>query len=120
MTHAHEPTSCAAATNAAVELVWTQQQSLAELHASEIGYQVKTAPAKKRGAVIGSAAKLSSEGLMAAAKLARDKEERKRAEVCSSTLPNSHDTPAIFFITGSEWAKSVEKVARQVACRPSL
>ena len=101
MTHAHELSSCAAATNAAVEAVWTQQQSLAELHAPEIGYQVKTAPAKKRGAVIGSAAKLSSEGLMAAAKLARDKEERKRAEVCSSALPISHNSPAIFSVTGN-------------------
>ena len=58
-----------------------QQQSLADLHAPEVTYQVKSAPTKKRGAVIGSAAKLSSEGLMAAAKLAREKEERKRAQV---------------------------------------
>ena len=62
---------------------WHQQQSLADLHAPEATYQVKSAPIKKRGAVIGSAAKLSSEGLMAAAKLAREKEERKRAQVRS-------------------------------------
>ena len=62
---------------------WHQQQSLADLHAPEATYQVKSAPTKKRGAVIGSAAKLSSEGLMAAAKLAREKEERKRAQVRS-------------------------------------
>ena len=72
---------CAAATNAAVEQVWTQQHSLADLQAPEIAYQVKAAPAKKRGAVIGSAAKLSSEGLMAAAKLAKEKEEQRRAQV---------------------------------------
>ena len=73
----------AAATTAAVQQEWHQQQSLAGLHAPEATYQVKLAPTKKRGAVIGSAAKLSSEGLMAAAKLAREKEERKRAQVRS-------------------------------------
>ena len=72
---------CAAATNAAVQQELHQQQSLADLHAPEATYLVKSAPAKKRGAVIGSAAKLSSEGLMAAAKLAKEKEERRRAQV---------------------------------------
>ena len=74
-------------TNAAVE--HAQSQSLADLHAPEITYQVKAAPAKKRGAVIGSAAKLSSEGLMAAAKLAKEKEELKRAQVLSMLRPHN-------------------------------
>lgn len=74
-------------TDAAVE--HAQSQSLADLHAPEITYQVKAAPAKKRGAVIGSAAKLSSEGLMAAAKLAKEKEELKRAQVLSMLRPHN-------------------------------
>ena len=73
-------------TDAAVE--HAQSRSLADLHAPEITYQVKAAPAKKRGAVIGSAAKLSSEGLMAAAKLAKKKEELKRAQVLSMLRPH--------------------------------
>ena len=80
----------AAATDAAVQQEWHQQQSLADLHAPEATYQVKSAPTKKRGAVIGSAAKLSSEGLMAAAKLAKEKEERKRAQVRSLHFSQCH------------------------------
>ncbi len=89
---------CAAATNAAVEQAWVQQHSLADLQAPEIAYQVKAAPAKKRGAVIGSAAKLSSEGLMAAAKLAKEKEEQRRAQVrsCLGFSTHMHQiTPAM-------------------------
>lgn len=72
-----------------MEQAWSQQQSLEGLHAPEIAYQVKAAPAKKRGAVIGSAAKLSSKRLMAAAELAREKEESKRAQVPCRGLPLS-------------------------------
>lgn len=58
-----------------------QQQSLADLQAPEATYQIKKAPAKKRGAIIGSAPKLNSEGLLAAARAAQEKEERQRAQV---------------------------------------
>ena len=78
-----------------MEQAWVQQHSLADLQAPEIAYQAKAAPAKKRGAVIGSAAKLSSEGLMAAAKLAKEKEEQRRAQVwsCSISRPMYWITP---------------------------
>lgn len=46
-------------------------QSLEHLHAPEV--TVKAAPVKKKGAVIGSAPKLSHEGLVAAAKAAEEK-----------------------------------------------
>jgi hypothetical protein len=59
----------------------SQQQSLGDLHAPEATYQIKKAPAKKRGAVIGSAPKLNSEGLLAAARAAKEKEERQKAQV---------------------------------------
>ena len=85
--------SCAAASNAAVESARIQQHSLADLQAPEIAYEVKAAPAKKRGAVIGSAAKLSSEGLMAAAKLARQKEEQKLAQVSSTAMLPASPSP---------------------------
>ncbi|EIE24714.1 hypothetical protein COCSUDRAFT_41038 [Coccomyxa subellipsoidea C-169] len=57
-----------------------QQQSLADLQAPEATYQIKKAPAKNRGAIIGSAPKLNSEGLLAAARAAQEKEERQRAQ----------------------------------------
>lgn len=59
-----------------------QHHGLADLHAPEVTYKVKNAPAaKKRGAVIGSAPKLNAEGLLAAARAAQEKEERQRAQV---------------------------------------
>lgn len=58
-----------------------QQQSLGDLHAPEATYEIKKAPAKKKGAVIGSAPKLNSEGLLAAARAAQEKEERQKAQV---------------------------------------
>lgn len=61
----------------------TQQHSLAELHAPEVAYELKPAPAaaRKKGPIIGSAPQLSSEGLMAAARLAQAKEAQRKAQV---------------------------------------
>lgn len=68
------PTSAAtsiAATNEAVAEV----QALASLTAPELNYEpLAKAPVRQKGAVIGSAPKLNSQGLMAAAELAREKE----------------------------------------------
>jgi hypothetical protein len=64
----------AAATDAAVGHRQTLQ-SLADLHAPEVSYEMKKAPAKKRGAVIGAAPKLNSEGLLAASRAAQDKQK---------------------------------------------
>ena len=58
---------CAESTTAAV----AASQFVAPLHAPEV--TIKAPSAKKKGAVIGSAPKLSHEGLVAAAKAAEDK-----------------------------------------------
>ena len=58
---------CAESTAAAV----AASQFVAPLHAPEV--TIKAPSAKKKGAVIGSAPKLSHEGLVAAAKAAEDK-----------------------------------------------
>ena len=72
----------AAATNTAVAEV----HSLAGLTAPEISYApASKAPVKKRGAVIGSAPQLNSQGLMAAAELAKEKEVARLKQVRSNS-----------------------------------
>ncbi len=71
----------AAATDAAV-IHQHQHQQLSNLHAPEVVmYKIKKAPPKKRGAIIGSAPKLNSEGLLAAARAAQEKEQKQKALV---------------------------------------
>ena len=83
---------CAAAAGAAASHTDAQQHSLAELHAPEAAYELKPAPAaaRKKGAIIGSAPQLSSEGLMAAARLAQAKELHRKMQVRSIALCCSH------------------------------
>lgn len=74
---------CAAATDAAVS---QQHQMLSDLHAPEITYEIKKAPAKKQGAVIGSAPKLNPEGLLAAARAAEEREQKQRVLVSPAII----------------------------------
>lgn len=56
------------------------EQSTADLHAPEVEYRPPP-EAKKRGAVIGSAPKLNPEGILAAAREAKEREEQLKRKV---------------------------------------
>jgi len=68
----------AAAAGAAVAVA--QAAALAELHAPEVAYQPRAAPARRRGAVIGSAPQLNAQGLLEQVALNKQREDAQRAQ----------------------------------------
>lgn len=68
---------------AAVAQAAAQAAALAQLHAPEVTYQPKAAPARKRGAVIGSKPQLNAQGLLEQVQLNKEREDAQRAQVCS-------------------------------------
>jgi len=87
----------AAAAGAAVAVA--QAAALAELHAPEVAYQPRAAPARRRGAVIGSAPQLNAQGLLEQVALNKQREDAQRAQArlrawrgvcaCSCVLPGN-------------------------------
>ena len=68
---------------AAVAQAAAQAAALAQLHAPEVTYQPKAAPARKRGAVIGSKPQLNAQGLLEQVQLNKEREDAQRAQVCN-------------------------------------
>lgn len=80
-------TSCVADAAAATNEAVAEVQALASLTAPELNYEpLAKAPVRQKGAVIGSAPKLNSQGLMAAAELAREKEAARLKQVGEGNL----------------------------------
>lgn len=73
-----------------------QAAALAELHAPEVTYQPKAAPAGRRGAVIGSKPQLSAQGLLEHVQLNKEREDAQRAQARPALRPPSlpHCVPA--------------------------
>ena len=74
------PHACAAMAGAAAAQAAAQAAALAELHAPEVAYQPKAAPAGRRGAVIGSKPQLSAQGLLEHVQLNKEREDAQRAQ----------------------------------------
>ncbi|KAK9819581.1 hypothetical protein WJX81_006628 [Elliptochloris bilobata] len=72
--------AAAAMADAAAAQAAAQAAALAQLHAPEVVYQPKAAPARKRGAVIGSKPQLNAQGLLEHVQLNKEREDAARAQ----------------------------------------